>query len=346
MLNAPVVVESPWSDRYEVQERVGEGNAGAVYRAIDVTALSEARVSREVAVKIYRNKKSFKREVQMMQRLRGHPNVVQLLTSHSVPTMAVVMPFYSAGDLHSYVWNCDGLSESQAARVTCDLLSALQHIHGLDIIHRDIKPENVSMDKNGRPVLMDFDIACKSSDITSGTLCGSPGYMAPEIIDGAPWTFASDVFAIGCVAYFMFAKMHPFPTKPMTVESILEKSAQCNLRFGRRFVDVSSECKAFISAIIVRDPDQRLSEQQASAHPWLQDAAKRLELVDSMHVERPHCKGWNSSLKSRVSKVKTIGRDVVCRLSRVLGSMRPKTKTKTSVESLGGSFGHILPNHD
>eukprot|EP00928_Gymnodinium_smaydae_P006566 TRINITY_DN12332_c1_g1_i1.p2 TRINITY_DN12332_c1_g1~~TRINITY_DN12332_c1_g1_i1.p2 ORF type:complete len:198 (-),score=34.13 TRINITY_DN12332_c1_g1_i1:97-690(-) len=193
--------------------------------------------------------------------------------------------------------------------------------------------------------------------------------MAPEIIAGKSWSFSSDVFAIGCVAYFMFAKMHPFPTKPMIVESVLEKNAECRLRFGRRFDNVSPACIAFISSIVVRIPERRLSEQEASAHPWLKEEVlcsstlkpvasratagttadvstedDRWGTVVALPDERPECsKGGNSKATFRVSKVRTVGRDIANRFSRALGGLRRKTNTTTRLQSKCDNFTNIGP---
>eukprot|EP00928_Gymnodinium_smaydae_P091791 TRINITY_DN7552_c0_g2_i1.p1 TRINITY_DN7552_c0_g2~~TRINITY_DN7552_c0_g2_i1.p1 ORF type:complete len:406 (-),score=60.16 TRINITY_DN7552_c0_g2_i1:245-1336(-) len=355
---------------------MGDGGAGSVYRAIDVASLStKGRSSREVAVKIYRDKGKFNREVRALQRVSGHPNVVELLTSHIEATQAIVMPLYSGGELHAYVWKCDGLSEIKAASVTSDLLSALQHVHGLDIIHSDVKPENVCLGQNGRAVLTDFDIACTSFEALARTPRGTPGYMAPEIIKGKPCSVLSDVFAVGCVVYFMFAKIHPFRTKSMSNQSIMDKTVECNLKFGSRFHGLSLDCIAFVSSTVLREPERRLSEQKASAHPWLhqEETAERVEqddyenhaseaalgtstidltlgLVASMNFENidlpetVHGTGRNSDAKSYLSRVKSVGRTMFGKFSRAVYGMRKKQSRVTRVGSTYENPTQVVPS--
>eukprot|EP00928_Gymnodinium_smaydae_P081925 TRINITY_DN65353_c0_g1_i1.p1 TRINITY_DN65353_c0_g1~~TRINITY_DN65353_c0_g1_i1.p1 ORF type:complete len:227 (+),score=25.74 TRINITY_DN65353_c0_g1_i1:43-681(+) len=190
-----------WFDNYKFQKIVGEGSAGNVYLALDVAGqATKGRASKEVVVKIYKNDAAvhkFTKEVEFMQRVNGHPNVVNLLTSHSVVTKGIIMPFYGEVDLHSYVWQCNGLPDSKAASITRDLLAALRHVHACGIIHRDVKPENMILDQDARAVLLDFDVACDASDLLARSVpCGSPGYVAPEAIEGKPGGFSSDIFSV------------------------------------------------------------------------------------------------------------------------------------------------------
>eukprot|EP00928_Gymnodinium_smaydae_P100046 TRINITY_DN9716_c0_g1_i2.p1 TRINITY_DN9716_c0_g1~~TRINITY_DN9716_c0_g1_i2.p1 ORF type:complete len:295 (+),score=28.92 TRINITY_DN9716_c0_g1_i2:48-932(+) len=252
--------EDNWRDNYRFGQLIGEGHVGQVYRAVDVAGnVTTAQTGRDVVIKIYQREEKanqFRREVVVMKRVSGHPNVVRLLASHSGSIKGIVMPFYGEVDLHRHVWQCDGLSEIKTAGITRDLLSALQHIHSCEVIHRDVKPENMILDQDGKAILLDFDVACSVSDTFSKSKrCGSPGYLAPEVIQYMPCSFSSDVFSVGCVTYFMIAKVHPFvKSKDETVDDQLNHGIECKVSFGKRFKVVSRQCLKFILATIVRDP--------------------------------------------------------------------------------------------
>eukprot|EP00928_Gymnodinium_smaydae_P001400 TRINITY_DN10518_c0_g1_i2.p1 TRINITY_DN10518_c0_g1~~TRINITY_DN10518_c0_g1_i2.p1 ORF type:complete len:305 (+),score=26.88 TRINITY_DN10518_c0_g1_i2:251-1165(+) len=284
-----------------------------------------------------------------MKRVRGHPNVVNLLTSYSRGGMGIVMPFYGEADLFKYVWQRDGLPEIEAAGVTRDLLSALHHVHGCGIVHRDVKPENMILDQDGKAVLLDFDVACYIAD-TAATSArrGSPGYMAPEVLEGNPCCFSSDVFSAGCVVYFMIAKVHPFvKKKEVSTDEILECNKLCELTFTRRFNAVSRECRQFVSSIVVKHPGCRLPLHLASSHAWLGAQEQRPEddraggssddvlpgefgRTSSLMV---HCERFTKpSPGSRFSKAKMVGRNMVCQMSRAFPKMRRKSSTVSPLQ--------------
>eukprot|EP00928_Gymnodinium_smaydae_P088112 TRINITY_DN72257_c0_g1_i1.p1 TRINITY_DN72257_c0_g1~~TRINITY_DN72257_c0_g1_i1.p1 ORF type:complete len:402 (+),score=74.39 TRINITY_DN72257_c0_g1_i1:76-1206(+) len=347
-----------WTDKYDLKKCIGEGQAGTVYRAVDVAGnASKGRKSQEVVIKMHKDadEGKFAKEVELLERVSGHPNVGALLTSHSV-AKGIVMPFYGELDLYGYVWQCDGLSELQATRITRDLLAALDHVHACGVIHRDVKPENIVLAEDGRAVLLDFDIACDSSDATAVALAGgTPGYIAPEVLEGNACTFLSDVFSVGCVVYFMFARVHPFLKKiGATLDDVLDNNFDCKIRFGRRFRNVSRDCLEFIVMTAMRNPRHRLSGLRASKHPWLaeKEAAECLEqepaclntaslkiaspnddcdfsmLFDKTH-SLPSSRRSDSKLSagSRASRAKAVGRQVLGKLSRAMGRMRGKTST-------------------
>eukprot|EP00928_Gymnodinium_smaydae_P006562 TRINITY_DN12331_c0_g1_i1.p1 TRINITY_DN12331_c0_g1~~TRINITY_DN12331_c0_g1_i1.p1 ORF type:complete len:187 (+),score=14.61 TRINITY_DN12331_c0_g1_i1:52-612(+) len=175
---------------YMFQECIGEGQIGKAYRAI--LAMSEGAPSQEVVVKVYSDDEGgrFRNEIELMERVNGQPNVVKILASYSQGTKSIVMRYYGEYDLHQHVWQCDGISEFKAAGVTRDLLSALQHIHGCGILHRDVKPENLILGQDGKTVLLDFDLSCYASDtLATQTQSGSPGFLAPEVIQGKRCSF-------------------------------------------------------------------------------------------------------------------------------------------------------------
>eukprot|EP00928_Gymnodinium_smaydae_P091790 TRINITY_DN7552_c0_g1_i1.p1 TRINITY_DN7552_c0_g1~~TRINITY_DN7552_c0_g1_i1.p1 ORF type:complete len:371 (-),score=40.26 TRINITY_DN7552_c0_g1_i1:177-1289(-) len=337
-------VQGEHFDDYVLQSIIGEGSMGQAYRAIDVSGHSEdARQLVEVVVKIYAHDKAanqFENEVAMMKRVSGHPNVVEFLASRSAPITGIVMPFYGDVNLHRYVWQCDGLPEFQAAGITRDLLCALQHVHSCGILHRDVKPENMVLDQTGRTVLLDFDVACDTSDrVALAIRCGSIGYVAPEVIQCMPCSFSSDIFSVGCVVYYMVAKVHPFiKKKGETPDDIMKNGIACKLSFGKRFKNVSMEYLNFIGSIVLRTPQQRLSGPEASVHPWLmeEDAAESREIEPEVKVpethgattmlfEPPpeaHRAGNKSATSSRLSRARTVGRSIVSKLTRAVRNSR------------------------
>eukprot|EP00928_Gymnodinium_smaydae_P059661 TRINITY_DN43068_c0_g1_i1.p1 TRINITY_DN43068_c0_g1~~TRINITY_DN43068_c0_g1_i1.p1 ORF type:complete len:156 (+),score=17.25 TRINITY_DN43068_c0_g1_i1:158-625(+) len=155
----------------------------------------------------------------------------------------------------------------------------------------------------------------------------------------------------------MFAKMHPFLTKPATEEAVRTKNSQCCFKFGKHFGSVSLECRAFISSLLERDPTLRFTEEQASGHSWLtKESSERREPVArqssvgtavgalenekmwssvvSMPFEGSHSPSTTqsrSTSQTTFSRVKTVGRNLASKFSRAIRALGKKTSTVAPV---------------
>lgn len=201
--------------RYRLESSLGVGGMAEVYRA------SDDRLGRAVAVKvvlpIYAGSEEFRqrflREARLVAALE-HPNVVPIYDFGEEGGLPyLVMPLFEGGALSSRL---DGapLSPAQVARWLRDLAAALDAAHRAGVLHRDVKPSNVLIDKNGRALLADFGIALAAGVATrltvTGTVIGTPGYMAPELAAGEAASPASDRYALGVLAYELLTGAPPF----------------------------------------------------------------------------------------------------------------------------------------
>ncbi|MDX6425294.1 MAG: hypothetical protein QOD52_699, partial [Gaiellaceae bacterium] len=192
-------------DGFKVIDKLGEGAAGAVYRAVGPDG--------EVAVKVLRardpvSRRRFEREA----RIAG-----QAASRHLVPILEVgdgffVMPLYARGSLAGAIRREGALPLPSVTRIAAELAQALDALHGLGIVHRDVKPSNVLLSDDGA-MLADFSLA-RGDDATQltrdGQLVGSAHYLAPELIEGHPATPASDIYALGCLLYECVTAAPPF----------------------------------------------------------------------------------------------------------------------------------------
>eukprot|EP00928_Gymnodinium_smaydae_P032374 TRINITY_DN23465_c0_g2_i1.p1 TRINITY_DN23465_c0_g2~~TRINITY_DN23465_c0_g2_i1.p1 ORF type:complete len:405 (+),score=45.08 TRINITY_DN23465_c0_g2_i1:53-1216(+) len=297
---------------YELLNRLGGGRRNVVYRAVDKAGLTDSERSDESDASLYHSTRShdqvvvkvaskegdrsFLKEKKFLSIVRGHPNVASLLTSYDD---AIVMPLYGQVNLFWRVLEGSAVSESKAARLTCDILSALQHVHSFGIIHRNVKPGNISLTDNGRAVLLDFENACYCSDtIQLEARVGSPGYVAPEVIQGKQVGTQADVFSAGCVAYFMLAQVHPFSSTTQRGELIFRRTLKCDFKFCSRFDDVSDACKNLISSLVVREPNKRLSIEASLKHGWIADHVSMMK-PHLQHIgEQPEEKAVDVSFDS------------------------------------------------
>src|SRR6516165_1083998 len=200
---------------YRLLERLGEGGMGVVYLATDPN-------QRQVAVKALRPviaadpnaRRRLAREVETMRRVRS-PFVAEVLDADVTSDPPYIVTRYVSGrTLEEIVTQGGPLNGPQLARLASGLALALAAVHAAGVVHRDLKPGNV-MITNGEPVVIDFGIAHvpDSTRLTqTGMLMGTPGYLAPEVIEGKPSGPASDVHSWGATVAFAATGRPPFGT--------------------------------------------------------------------------------------------------------------------------------------
>ena len=200
--------------QYEVQDFIGQGAMGLVYRAYHV------QLQRTGAVKVLQgiapdpdSTARFRHEAQAIAQMR-HPNIVNVYDfgeHDGVPYM--IIEFVPGGSLANKLSN-GPLDPATALKYLRGIAAGLDHAHGLGIVHRDVKPANVLLEKDDTPVLADFGLAklLQGSSLKSmtGVTTGTPAYMAPEQVTGTRVGPAADRYALATIAYEMLTGVIPF----------------------------------------------------------------------------------------------------------------------------------------
>jgi Protein kinase domain len=200
---------------YRLLKRLGEGGMGVVYLAVDPE-------QRQVAVKALRPaiasdpnaRRRLAREVETMRRVRS-PFVAEVLDADVTSDPPYIVTRYVSGQtLEEVVGHSGPLTGTELARLASGLALALAAVHAAGVVHRDLKPGNVML-AGGEPVVIDFGIAQvpDSTRLTqTGMFMGTPGYLAPEVIEGKPSGPASDVHSWGATVAFAATGRPPFGT--------------------------------------------------------------------------------------------------------------------------------------
>jgi tetratricopeptide (TPR) repeat protein len=244
---------------YTIEQALGEGGMGVVYRAIDPT------LDRRLALKVIRRsalsaaaKERFLREARAASRI-NHPNIVTVYAAgeeDGYPYLA--MEFIEGRTLRAII-DEGPIPWEKATEWACDLLDALTRLHQQGIVHRDLKPENIMVTTQGTVKLMDFGIAHVSQSETltqEGAAVGTVNYMSPEQAAGKKADARSDLFSVGTVLYQMLTGEHPFPGEhPMAIMySITNLSPK---RLSEFAFDLPAGLEAVIEKALEKDREKR-----------------------------------------------------------------------------------------
>lgn len=211
-------------NRYLLQERIGAGGAGVVWKATDqhlhqTVALKRVHVTGSDDDQAQRTRVRALREAQLAAKLRGHPHVVAVYDVHADDgDIWLVMEYVPARTLREILRSRGALDPAEVARIGVGIADALAAGHDLGIEHRDVKPGNVLITDDGRVKLGDYGISHLTGDpqLTQTGISGTPAYLAPEVARNGECSPASDVFSLGATLYAAVEDQPPFGTDENT----------------------------------------------------------------------------------------------------------------------------------
>lgn len=264
-------------DDYVVKPQgLGTGYNGTVYLATSKTNKLKYAVK---PFKLHRLSKGQKRELRNELEVflaMDHPHVARLTDVYEDESqLRLVMECLVGGELFERVQKLNRFSERDAADAMYQILLATNYLHSQGIVHRDIKLENFLYDseKFDHLKLIDFGFSRYTTNNRKMKLgCGTLAYMAPEILTGTGYTNKCDLWSVGVVVFILLFGYMPFHGKHDDICQAITR--------GRFYVKreawkhLSPQAKAFVEALLVVDPDKRLSACQAIAHPWIAERAK------------------------------------------------------------------------
>src|SRR5215468_2685871 len=247
---------------YRLLGRIGEGGMGVVFMARDADERMVAlKVLRSVAAEEPLARRRLAREVETMRRVRS-PYVAEVIDADLEGGTPYIVTRYVPGrTLEQVVTEGGPLPPPTLARLACGLADALAAVHAAGVVHRDLKPSNVML-LDELPVVIDFGIA-QGPDATrltmTGMFMGTPGYLAPEVIEGQPSSEASDVHAWGATVAFAATGHPPFGSGGYEAIFYRIVNGQPDL------LGAPSSLLPLLTAALARDPGLRPSAAQLSA---------------------------------------------------------------------------------
>ncbi|EEB09134.1 AGC/PKA protein kinase Pka1 [Schizosaccharomyces japonicus yFS275] len=225
-------------------------------------------------------------ERQILSRVQ-HPFITILWgTFQDARNLFMVMDFVEGGELFSLLRKCHRFPERVARFYAAEVILALDYLHHNQIVYRDLKPENLLLDRGGHVKIVDFGFAKNVSQGNCFTLCGTPDYLAPEIISLKPYNKAVDWWSLGILLFEMLAGYPPFySNNPMKLyENILESTVKYPSHFSPLATDL-------ISRLLQRDLSKRYGNLKNGSldiilHPWFEDI--NWESILTRKVEVPY----------------------------------------------------------
>ena len=198
--------------KYDIKALIGEGSFSHVVRV-------EHRMTRQpYAIKMVnrlRGREVCESELNVLRRVR-HAYIIQLIeVFESVDKLYMVVQLATGGELFDRIISKGSFTERDATRVVAMVLDGVRYLHSLGIAHRDLKPENLLYYHPGHDskiLITDFGLSAfrKAGDIYMRTTCGTPEYIAPEVLARKPYTCQVDLWAVGVVTYILLSGSMPF----------------------------------------------------------------------------------------------------------------------------------------
>jgi len=257
---------------FEFMEILGTGTFGkvrlckhkATKKHFCMKILNKARIHRLKQTEHIHNEKNVLRQI-------NHPFIVRLFNSFKdSKSLYLLLEFIPGGELFNYIRRSGKLTSEVSRLYAAEIVLALEHLHSKRILYRDLKPENILIDETGHVKLTDFGFSKYVPTDRTMSMCGTPEYIAPEIIHNNGHGKAVDWWSLGILIFEMLAGYPPFSDEPN--KTIFEKIPTEKVEFPEPF---DAEAKDLIEKLLVVDPSRRLGcrsgpngAEEIKSHPW------------------------------------------------------------------------------
>jgi len=274
--------------KYKIRQKLGSGSFATVRRVVDKST------GENYALKMIRKKgmnkvelNNLKHEIEILKQIR-HEHCIQMYDLYITSTYTYLITDYcSGGELFDVLTAKQVLTEEETSQIIRQLALALHYLHNLNIVHRDIKPENILLsDGSENPVLKlcDFGLARVVPKEGLTQPCGTPTYVAPEVIKEEKYGVAADWWSLGVILYLLLCGFPPFWDEDP--KRLFRKIKSGFIFFPKPYWDhVSIDARNLILGLLCVPQSTRYSSRQVLNHTWI----KREASVEKMPEESRKC---------------------------------------------------------
>jgi len=258
---------------YEIGDELGRGAFSVVKKGV------EKKSGQTFAIKIIdkskacgeSEKKRLDTEVEILRKVK-HPNIVGMKELFdSQKELYLVMELVTGGELFDKIVEKGQYTENEASIIVAKMLNAVSYLHELGIAHRDLKPENLLLrgGDDTEVLISDFGLSkIVDQSAMMETACGTPYYVAPEVLQATGYDKEVDLWSVGVITYLILCGFPPFYGE--NLPEVFEKIMKADYDFPSPYWDkVSERAKEFIGKLLVVEPKNRYNAKQALSHPWI-----------------------------------------------------------------------------
>ncbi|XP_062188284.1 CBL-interacting protein kinase 31-like isoform X2 [Phragmites australis] len=262
--------------KYELGRTIGEGTFAKVRFAKNMETGDHVAIKILDKAKVQKHKlvEQIRREICTMKLIQ-HPSVVRLYEVMGSKTrIYIVLEYVIGGELHDIIATSGRLKEDEARRYFQQLINAVDYCHSRGVYHRDLKLENLLLDISGNLKISDFGLSAISEQVKADgllhTTCGTPNYVAPEVIDDKGYDGAlADLWSCGVILFVLLAGYLPFEDD--NVVSLYNKISGAQFTCPSWF---SAGAKRLITRILDPNPSTRITVSQIQEDPWFKKGYK------------------------------------------------------------------------
>ena len=268
----------PSMSDFIVKKELGQGSFGRVYLAIH----KKTKVSYAIKAINKRNRNNeegkpyFRREIEIMYKIK-HPNCVRLFGNFEDENYCYfIMEYVPKGNLYNLIKanKNKGIDKVMVAKIMRDLINAIHYLHSLNppIIHRDIKPENILLTNDNQIKLTDFGWAnyINFQDELRSTFCGTPLYLAPEMIENTGHGKNIDIWCLGVLLFELLIGIPPFSGKNR--EILIQNILKVNISWPKnQKKEIDNDAKDLIIKILKKNPKERITLEEMVKHPFFKN---------------------------------------------------------------------------
>ncbi|CAK57049.1 unnamed protein product (macronuclear) [Paramecium tetraurelia] len=259
---------------YVIEKIIGKGNFAKVYLC------NKKSEKQQFAVKAFEKSKMINTETDRLALLKeisilrklNYKGLIKMYEVYEDEThIYLVQDYLQGGELYQHIKKNQKQPEQTVARIIATLLESLEYLHKNSILHRDLKPENLILRKKGvldDIVIADFGLADFYDPLGNYIFqrCGTPGFVAPEVLQDKLYDSKVDIFSIGCLMYLLLAGKSPF--KGSTYDEVVMRNYHCKIDYQSIESVVSIQCLQLIKLLLHHRPSQRPAPKEALRHEW------------------------------------------------------------------------------